>query len=323
MVIHAFISPLLRRFINGTLPISYTTRLYCDINYLGNIPFIPSIHQEPESRFIDCHARTQHIYLTDARSFFLFYFPHIILPLLLYIQDEKGNGIYQANQRMFILFSCLDNDVFVCIHKGNLGIAQAIWDSWKPCIEAFPIGESGITIGCGVEALSWTTEGAAKGHLIKNFAGVFWGAIPSFPFTILNFICIYYLTTHINTINLRWNRLKPVNNIALSNFLLVQFIFMLPLFTVLSCDWARTFSYWTCTSLLAYHYWKDENDRLFSQLNTFSIKLQRFHWLSNPYIYFTVLCSLPIPFCYGPTLYSSNITKILMDIYQIIEPILF
>ena len=40
-------------------------------------------------------------------------------------------------------------------------------------------------------------------------------------------------------------------DLEISNTLIIQFLFMIPMFTVLSCDFGRTIPYWVFSSLMA------------------------------------------------------------------------
>lgn len=219
-----------------------------------------------------------------------------------------------------LLVMCL-----VCVCKGDQFIANAIWTSWKPCMESFPLGDDVTEIGEGVKALVWDTTETFKKHMEINYLNHFYKSIPSFPVTILNFAFIYYLLTRMNTVNLRWNVLRAFDRIQLSNILLLQFVFMLPLFTVLSCDFGRTIPYWTFSTLFAFHFFKDDK-RIFPKfLSRFSQLIQdsldQLKWLVNPWIYTFILFSLPISEIGGATIYTSNLVKMFFKLWSCINPL--
>ena len=276
------------------------------------------------------NGKTTHILIMHLLSVFVllmheatFFFAIPIL-MIHYIGTHKdGKHFFNVLMRCILFFSpALLAMLSVCLFKGDNETAQAIWDSWKPCMNAYPIEEHNC-MGAGVEALTWETWNTFKSHLRVNFSNFFIGPIPSFPFTLLNLICIYYLMTRINTINMKWNVLRPIRYISMSNIFLLQFIFMLPMFSVLSCDWGRTLPYWVYSSLLTYHYWKDEDCWSLKHINGASEWLQNkigaSRILSNPWFYFIILFLLPIPGAFGAKLYQSNIVRIIYDICTLLN----
>lgn len=186
----------------------------------------------------------------------------------------------------------------VCLFKGNQAVAEAIWTSWKPCMTAYPLPGDINNIGLSVNALTWNTLSTFKFHMTVNWMGYFLKSIPSFPFTLLNLAGVYYLVSRLNTVDLGWNRLKKFDSSRMGLFLLLQGIFMIPLFTVLSCDFGRTIPYWVFSSLFAYHFLKEEASVFPMGLNRASEWLQnqisKIRWLSVPWVYFLILVFLPV-----------------------------
>lgn len=191
----------------------------------------------------------------------------------------------------------------VCLFKGNQAVAEAIWMSWEPCMAAYPLPCYIDYSGNGVDALTWDTLRTFKFHMTVNWIRWFLKPIPSFPFTLINLAGIYYLVSRLNTVDLGWNRLKKFDSSRMGLFLLLQGIFMVPLFTVLSCDFGRTIPYWVFSSLFAYHFLKEEASVFPMELNRASEWLQsqmgKIRWLSVPWVYFFILLILPITFVGG------------------------
>lgn len=177
-----------------------------------------------------------------------------------------------------------------CIHKGDAQVAADVWASWRECMERYPTGGNINEIGEGVKALGWDTRETFAYHFGRNWLK------PLFPVKLLQLAALYYLVTRINTLDLGWNKLKPVNRTRMSNYMLLQFVFLLPMFTVLSCDMQRIWCYWVFTTLMAYHCFGDAELPFFGVLSRLSGKIQRgmdrWKFLSSPYAYLAAMALL-------------------------------
>lgn len=191
----------------------------------------------------------------------------------------------------------------VCIFKGDQSVVDAIWASWQPCMEQFPHTGGELNVHNGVNALAWDSKQTFHMHIFTNYLCNFhpeirYRYLPSALLTLFNFVLVYYFVTRINTVDLKWNRLKPLDVICMSNITLLQFAFMIPMFTVLSCDLGRTIPYWAFSTLFAYHFLHGEEVRFPSPLTTCSTWLQqiidRLKWLSSPWVYALLLFYLPL-----------------------------
>ena len=182
----------------------------------------------------------------------------------------------------------------VCIAKGNEQIATAIWESWSPYYAQYPSIENYQSLP-SIQALTWGTTDTFHKHLLQN-----WGTVRTFIRLVFNFICTYWLITKLNTVDLKWYKLKPFDRIQLSNILLIQFVLMIPMFTILSCDLYRTIPYWSFSTFFAFHYFKDQ--ALFPQCITrlshlLQKGLYKCKYLNNPSLY--LLCAIFIPIQFG------------------------
>lgn len=192
-----------------------------------------------------------------------------------YNKDVKQEGL-RTYIRLFAPFiPALVTFLAVIYYKGNAEMAKEIWASWTPLFRTYPDSELTFnelvhTIGDNVNALSWDTVRTMKIHFLINTTGVDSGfllnsePIPSFRpnvYTLLFlwiFVSTYFLVTHLNTFKIGWWKLSDTEQVSrISQVLLVQFVFMLPMFTILSCDYGRTFPYWTLSSLFALHVFGD------------------------------------------------------------------
>lgn len=168
-------------------------------------------------------------------------------------RDEKKSYIH----RMLAVFSVpILAMIAVCLKKGTPGCASTIWHSWDNLFNKYvENGYDTETIGEGVEFLEHSMTSAFKFHLNKNFLFVdFSPSIESIcPFLtfLLVLILTYYLTTRFFAIDTE-NKRVALNkqHKSISTILLIEFIAMLPMFTVLSCDYGRTITYCVVIALM-------------------------------------------------------------------------
>lgn len=131
--------------------------------------------------------------------------------------------------------------------KGNYETAYLIFRSWVPYndYQGFHFSTEG-----GLGAISWDTLETFSLHLHKNFYREGWGwsgiiirplqAVVVYYF-VMNFL--YVLRTNDKTFT------KEMQTIYCSLYLLI-FVCLLPMFTVLSCDYGRLYQYATLTALV-------------------------------------------------------------------------
>lgn len=237
-----------------------------------------------------------------------FFFIVPIVGMHYYLNEQKyfaGKMLVILLRVFLFMFPSLVVMSLACLYKGDANIATVIWNSWYPTMTAYPLANVNPDIGAGVGALTWDTWETFKMHFNVNWCEPFYKFIPSFPFTILNFLAIYYFVTRLNTIDFKWNVLKNYDRIRMSNILLSQWIFMFPLFTVLSCDYGRTLPYWVLSSLFLFHLL--EVNWCFPQwLTNFSVCCQRgmdnIGLLRNPWFYLFALLCMPISSIGGASL---------------------
>lgn len=214
-------------------------------------------------------------------------------------QPFSGSLVRSTTRSLLCFLPTIGVWAAVCISKGDEDIASAIWQSWQPAMEAYPMPNATGKIGASVDWLGNTFFTAARFHLIINFGGWFIKhLLPALPFTLYCYVAIYYVVTRMQTVNLKLNNLKTIDTIALSNILLVQFVFMSPMFTVLSCDCSRTVPYWIVSSLFIYHFF-GKSLQFPDKLTCLSTRIQA--WidskplLNNPWAYFVIIILIPLP----------------------------
>lgn len=257
--------------------------------------------------------------IQEASMFFTI--PILFCDLFCRFYNEERRGFAMSSIRTVACFLPLII-VYAIIgqYTGDEIIANSIWNSWQPAIERYPLNDTTNVMSPAIEFLSETPSEAMRyNFMINRFADSFLIKIfvPAILFHLYSFMVAYYAVTRLQTVDLKFNKLKSINNVMMSNVIIVQFVFMLPMFTVLSCDTARTVPYWIVSSLLFYHVFQNCGFTVPKWLNKISIKAQQ--WidskpiLNNPYFYIVVLITIPMSYCGTPTMFSYRPIKFLYD----------
>lgn len=163
----------------------------------------------------------------------------------------KNHRRKESLMKVIILsFPTICTFIICSIFKGNEEVANAIWNSWNPMFVQLCIGD--VPMGLGPNALTWNTITTFKYHAMLNFIKSDSG-IPGFLLWPFVYLAILYLLVNINRIVLcSVDGKKPFSVIKYMHVLLIVCFFMLPMFTVLSCDNKRLMLYCTITSFLFY-----------------------------------------------------------------------
>ena len=226
--------------------------------------------------------------------FFFFTIP--ILIVLSYTKYQKAS-IKSIIFPILYLFPSFITMYLVCIYKGDMGIAQTIWESWTPYFTDYPLSEKVPQIGQAVEWLSYDTSYAIPFHFNKVWLSFFLPGIPSLPINFYVIVCTYIIITRLNTINIGFWPIQSVDSQKLGSILLLQFLFLMPLFGFLSCDFGRIIMYWALSSLFAYH-WFSKDIQIPTFLLSISSQIQSVidttKVVSNKWIYIAILITLPI-----------------------------
>lgn len=173
--------------------------------------------------------------------FAFFSFP--LLFLLLFNHYKKKGFFASCGISLLYLLPSIVAFLFTLIKSGNLEIAHAIWDSWIPHFDY-----ETKKIGSSVKALALSSSGTFTRHLDINFTYINKNII-SFWIWIITIPAIYYIVTNVllvfrKTKNIFTNDDKTI----FSSVLMFQFVCLLPLFTILSCDYIRVIFYWIASS---------------------------------------------------------------------------
>jgi len=123
--------------------------------------------------------------------------------------------------------------------KGDMSVAQAINDSWR---SIWPQYVDGTPRGA-VDAVGWESAYAFKFHFSKNFIESD-SVLPAFVFRPFVLLASWYLIA--NLLHLFRQPATVFNSTDRTNLTALYFfslICLVPMFTVLSCDYARLYQY--------------------------------------------------------------------------------
>ena len=185
-----------------------------------------------------------------------------------------------------------------CLFKGDQQIAQAIWASWGEMFSAFQ-PEAANELGKSIEALGWDASETFGNHFYTSYLGCFHPTYWGIPLTLFNLLATYYLLTRADSVKTGIYPQRAMNHAMMSDIALVQFIALLPMYTVLSCDWGRTLPYLVISSVFFYHLFKQEEPLFSYRLTRVSTRLQSaisgLKPLNLPTIYILLVLLVPIP----------------------------
>lgn len=179
-------------------------------------------------------------------SFFIFY------PVLcVYLLFAKFNKM-PLRTRFAIIVAPVAMMLLLCVFKGSRECCEGIFNSWE---YAYPNAyESMGSSDNAITALTWETLLAVNRHVNMNF---FTGPLfKCSPLIIKPFVValILYVMVQISFLHQRnsaeyWTKTRSFVFCAL-----MQLIALLPMFTILSCDFRRICFYWTVSSFLTYFF---------------------------------------------------------------------
>lgn len=179
----------------------------------------------------------------------------------------------------------------VGICSGQSEQAVAIIDSWNQYVE----------LGNPTESYVYRTLGQMKfddvvTESLSHWFRPFCGLLPVWPVNIFVGICLYYLVTRMNIIDLGTFPLIDMDVVQLSNILLFQFLILLP-FSLLMHDLARLLPYWSISSLFFMHFFPNRNvfpSMLSSLSDILQRQIDRIPVLNKQWVYLLILILLPI-----------------------------
>ena len=180
-------------------------------------------------------------------TFVFFSFP-LLLILFWNLYREKGY-LKSIVLSVISLLPGIMAFILMMSMQGTMETAQTIWDSWLGIIYKEP---SNVRWDTALGAIGWETIPTIKSHLIQNFMAIK-SNISSLVVHCFVFPVIYYIATNALLV-FRKNEKDFTNKDkkVLSSIFIFQLISLLPLFTLLSCDYARLIFYWTTSSFAVF-----------------------------------------------------------------------
>lgn len=164
---------------------------------------------------------------------FIFFGIPIVLLFLLTKKSTRTAGI---------LISIISISVFLilCKFKGNTEIADSIYNSWNSII---PHGELIKTSNNSIGAIGWETIKTMNFHLKVNFTSVEFGKFTIIPRILVALLAYYLFTNFLFVFRKQDKKEAFLIKQRISILYIISFISLLPMFTVLSCDYGRLYQY--------------------------------------------------------------------------------
>lgn len=235
--------------------------------------------------------------LVHEASFF-YTFPIVMLHAFHRLRVRHFSVATSAVRCLLQFLPVLVTMCIACLFKGDQQIAQTIWASWGRMFGAFQ-PDAASQMGLSVEALGWDAGETFGNHFYTSYLGCFHPTYWGIPLTLFNLLATYYLLTRLNSVRSGIYPQRAMNHVMMSDIALVQFAALLPMYTVLSCDWGRTLPYLVISSVFFYHLFKQDEPLFSSRLSRVSDRLQGAitgnRLLSMPVIYILLVLLTPIP----------------------------
>lgn len=186
-------------------------------------------------------------------SFFFFTIPLLLITLWTYSSAIPTKKVILCiTYFTFPLIAMLSVSIF----KGNADISANIWNSWKDLFTNYPDTSSPQEIGDGVFWLSKNLDFATSFHLSANFR-THYHNIFIISYCIAGLLSLLLMTLYLVIKNPSLQRLQfnyERSHYLLGLILAFQFLAMTPMFTILSCDYARTVLYCVVSTILYYNF---------------------------------------------------------------------
>lgn len=204
--------------------------------------------------------------------------------------------------------------VATAVCKGSAEGGVAIWQSWAPAFAMYPEVTGTLPdMGRGVAVLSETLQEIVKFHINVNFEP--YQSLPHCAYHVISWVALLAFTFYLSLCNprvtLRPFAAMPVFRRRLGNLVLVQTVAMLPMLTVLSCDYGRTVMYVVVSSLFMCHALRRVGLAVCRPYGVADVVelCGRCRLLLSPWTYLAVLMLYPITAFYSLRLFVDNMPR--------------
>lgn len=157
--------------------------------------------------------------------------------LLLAAKGQRWRGLVFCTAVLAVFF-------VLCHFKGSDAVALSVIDSWNRILsEPLLVFRHGFSSGNSISALGWDTVDAMKFHITQNFSNGTggWSGLFIRP---LFAVCVYYFVTNFLFVFKGGDWVQTVRSqTCLSALFILSMVCLLPMFTVLSCDYSRLYQY--------------------------------------------------------------------------------
>lgn len=202
---------------------------------------------------------------------------------------------------LFLLPVC--SMAIVCSYSGSQHIAESIWSSWSPLFEYLNIPQGEMP--AAIKFLTYKSSDVMKMHLSMVYGIDLNNMVVDFKQLAAGLIFLlgfYYLTMMMPRLKYDVREARKV-----SSAYLIQFFFLIPMFSVLSCDFGRTMSYLVLTSLysvfITTKYNIDLRIPLLEKVSNKTVSLfERNRVLRSFWFYLIVVMFVPFGFTGAPDL---------------------
>lgn len=137
----------------------------------------------------------------------------------------------------------------LCMHKGDTATAYAIIDSWNAVVDGNPL-EFIRTNSIG--ALAWDTKETMLQHIKWNIGASDGSSFGLVYWPIFLVVAYYFFTFFFTVFKPTKAAYGKTEQTRLSSLFCTLLVCLVPMFTILSCDYGRIIQYATVTSLAAY-----------------------------------------------------------------------
>ncbi|WP_129126140.1 hypothetical protein [Geomonas oryzae] len=178
-----------------------------------------------------------------------------VLLLLNYQQRvlrEVGRPVKAAFISALQLSPGLAAFLLVLYNKGTVGIASAIWESWKPVPFPFQDQNATTAIPSAIDGISWSLQKGVS-FSAKQLANFNDGIYAPIAWLII-IVSIFIVSVNIHRLGASDNQPRHVvaeERSSLCSFLLLQLLAVSPLF-ILGFDYGRWIFFWVTTSFILY-----------------------------------------------------------------------